>query len=56
MLKDLPPPQREALYLRHFAGLTFAQIGRVAGVPTFTAASRYRLGIRRLRRMMGIEP
>lgn len=52
MLADLPLKQREAIYLRHFAGCTFADIGRIVGVPTFTASSRYRLGVHRLRRLM----
>jgi RNA polymerase sigma-70 factor (ECF subfamily) len=54
-LAALPPKLREALYLRHFAGLSFAEIGRVAGVPTFTAASRCRLGLARLRRAFRVE-
>src|SRR5437867_10067447 len=41
-LLDLPAPQPEAIFLHHFSGLTFAAIGRVTGVPTFTAASRFR--------------
>jgi RNA polymerase sigma-70 factor (ECF subfamily) len=53
-LAALPPKLREALYLRHFAGLSFAEIGRVAGIPTFTAASRCRLGLARLRRAFGV--
>jgi RNA polymerase sigma-70 factor (ECF subfamily) len=52
LLAGLPPTQREAVYLRHFADCTFAEIGRVTGVPTFTAASRYRLGISKLRDLM----
>jgi RNA polymerase sigma-70 factor (ECF subfamily) len=48
----LPAKQREVVLLRHFAGCTFAEIGRITGVPTFTAASRHRLAIRRLRREM----
>jgi RNA polymerase sigma-70 factor (ECF subfamily) len=52
LLAGLPPAQREAVYLRHFADCTFAEIGQIAGVPTFTAASRYRLGIARLRSLM----
>jgi RNA polymerase sigma-70 factor (ECF subfamily) len=52
LLTGLPPAQREAVYLRHFADCTFAEIGRVTGVPTFTAASRYRLGISKLRGLM----
>jgi len=53
-LAELPPAQREALYLRHFAGLSFAEIGRVTRVPTFTAASRCRLGLERLRHLLGV--
>jgi len=53
--RDLPAPQREAIVLHHFSGLTFAAIGRVTGVPTFTAASRFRNGIRALRRLMGLS-
>jgi RNA polymerase sigma-70 factor (ECF subfamily) len=55
-IAELPSKLREALFLRHFAGLTFAEIGRVVGVPTFTAASRCRLGLARLRRRLGIAP
>ena len=52
----LPPAQRATVYLHDFAGLTFREIGRVTGVPTFTAASRYRLGLEHLRRVMGVHP
>jgi RNA polymerase sigma-70 factor (ECF subfamily) len=48
----LPPAQREVVLLRHFADCTFAAIGRITRVPTFTAASRYRLAIGRLRRLL----
>lgn len=51
-LARLPSAQREAVWLRHFADCTFAAIGRITGVPAFTAASRYRLGIGKLRRLM----
>jgi RNA polymerase sigma-70 factor (ECF subfamily) len=53
-LLDLPRAQREAIFLHHFSGLSFSEIGRVTGVPTFTAASRFRNGIRALRRLMGL--
>ena len=53
ILRGLPEPQREAIYLHHFADLSFRELGRVTGVPTFTAASRYRLGIVRLRALLG---
>ncbi len=56
LLQRLPATQREAVWLRHFAELSFAQIGEATAVPTFTAASRYRLGMRRLRKLLGVEP
>lgn len=49
LLTRVPDRQREAVFLRHFADLSFSEIGRVTGVSVFTAASRYRLAIRRLR-------
>ena len=55
LLHRLTPQHREAIYLRHYAGCSFAEIGRATGVPTFTAASRYRLGINRLRRLLGVK-
>lgn len=56
LLEQLPAAQRDAIYLRHFEECTFAGIGRITGVPTFTAASRYRLGIERLRRLLERRP
>ena len=56
LLARLPAAQRDAIYLRHFEECTFARIGRITGVPTFTAASRYRLGIGKLRRLLGGRP
>jgi len=53
LLLSLPPRQREAIYLHCFSDLSFREIARVTRVPMFTAASRYRLGIRRLKRLMG---
>lgn len=51
-LAQLPRHQRAAIYLRYFSELSYAEIGCVTGVPTFTAASRCRLGLRRLRRRL----
>ena len=48
--------QREVVYLHLWAGLTFREIGAVTGVSTFTAASRYRLAIARLRRELDQGP
>jgi RNA polymerase sigma-70 factor (ECF subfamily) len=56
LLTQLPAAQRDAVYLRHYEECTFAAIGTITGVPTFTAASRYRLGIARLRRLLEVEP
>jgi DNA-directed RNA polymerase specialized sigma24 family protein len=44
------------VFLKHFAELTFREIGRVTGVPMFTAAARYRLALRRLRQHLRVEP
>jgi RNA polymerase sigma-70 factor (ECF subfamily) len=55
-LAGLPAAQREAVYLRHYADCTFAEIGAVMKVPTFTAASRYRLGVERLRKLLEGTP
>jgi RNA polymerase sigma-70 factor (ECF subfamily) len=52
-LTELPPAQRLVIYLRHFADCTYSEIGTILGVPTFTAASRYRLGVARLRKLLG---
>ncbi len=53
LLAKLPVAQREVVCLRHFAELSFREIATVCKVPVFTAASRYRLGLQRLRRLMG---
>ncbi len=55
LLGRLPVAQREAIYLRHFAGCSFSEIGRATRVPTFTAASRYRIGMERLKHLVGVE-
>ena len=55
LLSELPPEQREVIYLHHFLGESFAEVGRATGVPTFTAASRHRLGLKRLRRLLGVD-
>jgi RNA polymerase sigma-70 factor (ECF subfamily) len=55
LLERLPANQRQTIFLRHFAECSFAEIGRATGVPTFTAASRYRLGIRQLKRLIGVK-
>jgi RNA polymerase sigma-70 factor (ECF subfamily) len=47
-LNQLPGDQREAVVLKIWAGLTFAQIAEALNVPQSTAASRYRYALARL--------
>jgi RNA polymerase sigma-70 factor (ECF subfamily) len=54
-LHRLPESQREVLYLHQFADCTFAEIGRIVGVSMFTAASRHRLALHRLRQLLGAD-
>lgn len=56
LLCRLPAEQRAVIYLHHFGEMTFAEIGRSLGIPMFTAASRYRLALARLRRLVGGTP
>ena len=55
LIGRLPVKQREVVLLRHFADCSFADIGRITGVPTFTAASRHRLAVVRLRRLLEVD-
>jgi RNA polymerase sigma-70 factor (ECF subfamily) len=55
LIQKLSPKQREVIYLHHFAELSFAEIGRCLGIPTFTAASRHRLAIAALRRLLEVK-
>jgi RNA polymerase sigma-70 factor (ECF subfamily) len=48
-LRRLPAPQREALVLAYWGGLSADQIARRERVPLGTAKSRIRLGLARLR-------
>lgn len=52
-LAALPAPQREAVGLHVVCGMTYREVARALGVPTFTAASRVRLGLARMRRLLG---
>jgi RNA polymerase sigma-70 factor (ECF subfamily) len=49
VLETLPAPQREAVVLAYWGGLTAEEIARRAGVPLGTAKSRIRLGLARMR-------
>ncbi|MEM9416274.1 MAG: sigma-70 family RNA polymerase sigma factor [Planctomycetota bacterium] len=54
-MEALPEAQREAVVMKVWGGLTFAQVGEACGVSPNTAASRYRYGIAALRRAMEPE-
>jgi RNA polymerase sigma-70 factor, ECF subfamily len=52
-LRRLPEPQREALVLSYWGGMTADEIARRSAVPIGTAKSRIRLGLSRLRAECG---
>lgn len=51
-LGQIPEEQREAVVLKIYADLTFAEIGEVTGTSLATAAARYRLGIEKLAQLL----
>ena len=53
-LKELPVPQREALVLAYWGGMTAEQIAAEKAIPLGTAKSRIRLGLAKLR--VDLEP
>ncbi len=52
ILARLPEPQRRALSLAFFNGLSHAQVAELQGVPLGTVKTRIRAGLRRLRDLM----
>jgi RNA polymerase sigma-70 factor (ECF subfamily) len=52
-LGSLPEEQRTAITLAFYGGLTYEQVARAQAVPTGTAKTRIRLGMRRLRHLLG---
>ena len=52
-IEELPDEQREAVVLRVYAQLSFAQIAVVLGAPLPTVATRYRRALERLRERLG---
>jgi RNA polymerase sigma-70 factor (ECF subfamily) len=53
-LERLPLEQREVIVARLWGGLSFEQIGAVAGTSASTAFRRFEAGIAELRRAMGV--
>ncbi len=55
VLDALPEDQRRALTLAYFDGLTYRQVAQALGIPEGTAKSRLRLGLLRLRALLGAD-
>jgi RNA polymerase sigma-70 factor (ECF subfamily) len=54
-LRELPGPQREALVLAYWGGLTADEIAQRTKTPLGTAKSRIRLGMARMRGTLALE-
>jgi RNA polymerase sigma-70 factor, ECF subfamily len=55
-LRSLSEEQREVLVMKIWGGLSFPEIAAAAGIPTNTAASRYRYALARLHTLLAEEP
>jgi RNA polymerase sigma-70 factor (ECF subfamily) len=55
-LAGLPEKQREVLVMRIWGDLSFPQIAEALGIPTDTAASRYRYALAKLHEELAEEP
>jgi RNA polymerase sigma-70 factor (ECF subfamily) len=53
-LQRLPTEQREVIVARHWGGLSFEQIGEVAGCAASTAFRRYTAGVEALRQQLRV--
>lgn len=53
-LDELSLPQREALVMRHSLGMSVKEVAAETGVSFDTAKSRLRLGMNKLRELMGV--
>ena len=56
MLQRLTPKLREVIVLRYYAGLGYAEIGTILGIPAKTAESRARLAHKALRPLLEETP
>ena len=55
VLQQLPDEQRQAIVLAYFMGLTHQEIAEQTGAPLGTIKSRMRLGLRRMRTLLGSD-
>lgn len=55
LLDNLPEEQREVVILHHVLGLSAPEIAEELSIPFETTRSRLRLGMRKLREMMGVS-
>ncbi len=54
-LATLPPEQKQAIELAYFAGLSHSEIATQLAAPIGTVKGRIRLGLDRLRNLMGVQ-
>ena len=55
-VRGLPAPQREAIALAYWGGLSCTEVAEHCGIPLGTAKSRMRLGLARLARDVSLLP
>jgi RNA polymerase sigma-70 factor (ECF subfamily) len=53
-LEQLAPERREVIVAHHWGGLSFEQIGEVAGCSASNAFRRYTAGVEELRKQLGV--
>ncbi len=54
-LETLPPEQKQAIELAYFGGLSHSEIASQLAAPIGTVKGRIRLGLDRLRVLMGVQ-
>jgi RNA polymerase sigma-70 factor (ECF subfamily) len=55
-MAQLPEPQRLAIELAYYAGLTHSEIAAVLGEPIGTIKTRLRLGMQKLQQLLREQP
>jgi len=53
---DLPPGERDSIYLAFFEGMSYKAVAVRLGIPEGTVKSRIRSGLQRLRTSSGLDP